>query len=299
MKWFKSIHLFGLEQVLDYNQESLQAILNKAPFHACGNYEWTSYGWIAPLESQDSLVLEVNHCLLFTLRKQEKILPSSVIRDFVNEKVEQIEAEQARKVGKREKNEIKEEIIQTLLPRALPRNTDINAYFALNEGWLLIDTPSRNRAEDFANFLRRTLGGLPLVLPEFGRSPAALMTEWLHQQHANGPFTLGEDCKLVAEEGESVTCKQLDLCSQEVQTHLQTGKWAKQLALQWDNRVSFVLDEDFSLKRIKFLDVAQEAQEETAEVDEANDFAMMTLELRGLLLDLFEQLGGLKIENKI
>jgi hypothetical protein len=52
-------------------------------------------------------------------RKEERILPGSVVRDAVKEKVEEIEAEQMRKVYKKERDQIKDEIIQAFLPRAL------------------------------------------------------------------------------------------------------------------------------------------------------------------------------------
>jgi len=43
-----------------------------------------------------------------------------VVRDAVQEKVDELEAAEARKVYKKEKDQIKDEIVQTLMPRACP-----------------------------------------------------------------------------------------------------------------------------------------------------------------------------------
>jgi recombination associated protein RdgC len=72
-----------------------------------------------------------------------------------------------------------------------------------------------------------------------------------------------------------------------------------QLALTWSNRVSFVLTETLTLKKIQLLDVVLEG----AGVDAANagkddngfdaDVAIATGELRLMLPALIEALGGL------
>ena len=61
--------------------------------------------------------------LLIATRKEERILPGSVVKDAVKEKVDEIEAEQMRKVYKKERDQIKDEIIQAFLPRAFIRKS--------------------------------------------------------------------------------------------------------------------------------------------------------------------------------
>ena len=54
------------------------------------------------------------------------------------------------------------------------------------------------------------------------------------------------------------TFKQHDLTADEVQTSLQAGKFAAKLAIEWDEKISFVLSEDLQIKKLKFLDVLEE-----------------------------------------
>jgi recombination associated protein RdgC len=246
-------------------------------------------GWVAPLQDSDMLTFEANGCILLRLRIQEKILPASVIRDFVNDKVAEIEAAELRNVRRKERNEIKEQVTQTLLPRALPKNTDISLYLDMNHHWLVADMSSRNKAEEIASFLRATLGSLPAVSPQFQVSPSLTMTQWLKNHETPQAFMLGEDCKLVASEGESVTCKQMDLLSSEVQEHLNTGKMVEYLALSWDKHLDLVLDENFGIKRLKFMDIEQENEQG----DEQADFTMMTSTFSHLIKALLEVMGDL------
>ena len=79
----------------------------------------------------------------------------------------------------------------------------------------------------------------------------------------------------------------------EVGEHIRQGKLPTQLALTWNSRVSFVLSDALALKKIKLLDVVLENRG-PASADEGfdADVAITTGELRGLLPDLIEALGG-------
>ncbi|MEK7991570.1 MAG: recombination-associated protein RdgC [Thiotrichaceae bacterium] len=295
IQWFKNIQLFTLQKSLEHNAESLHQALSQKQFRPCGDYELKTMGWIASLRDSELLTFEANNCIFLRLRIQEKILPASVIRDFVNDKVAEIEAAELRNVRRKERNEIKEQVTQTLLPRALPKNTDVVLYLDMTNQWLVVDSSSRNKAEDISSFLRATLGSLPAVSPQFQVSPSLTMTQWLKNNETPTSFVLGDACKLVASEGESVTCKQMDLLSSEIQENLNTGKMVEYLALSWDNRLDLILDENFGIKRLKFMDIEQEDEQG----DEQTDLTMMTLEFSRLVKALFEILGDLVEDDSV
>jgi len=287
-KWFKNLQIYCFRQPVTLTVASLQEKLSQSPFHPAGQLEWSSMGWVPPSEESDALVFPVSQTLFFTARRQDKILPTSVIRDFVQERIEHIESEQLRKVGKREKNEIKDQVIAELLPRALPRNSEITAYIDTKNGWLIVNTSSRKKAEDVISLLRMDVGDLSLILPELNTSPMRSMTQWLNTRDLPSQFELGEDCKLIADEGESVTCKQLDLLSKEVTEHLNAGKLVQYLALQWQNKLAFVLDDEFSVRRVEFLEINEESTD-----DMYANLALMTVVFAQFIPQLFEALGGL------
>ena len=231
-------------------------------------------------------------------RKQEKILPPAAINEIVEEKVLDFEANQARSVYRTEKRNIKEEVIHTLLPRALTRSFRIYAYFAPKQKLLIIDAASTNKAEEFLEHLRATLGSLPVVPLSCHNDAANIMTHWL-KERAPATFELDNECELQnpRESKNIIRCKNQELESTEVLSHLKAGKRVTQLALIWRNAIRFVLSEDFSIKRLRFEDIIQEQAEGDADDNATRfdqDFAVMSLQLSEFVDELLQEFGGIE-----
>ena len=109
---------------------------------------------------------------------------------------------------------------------------------------------------------------------------------------------LGNECELkdTSEDGGVVRCKGLDLQGDEIRSHLDAGMQVTKLSVTWDDSLSFVLDEELGIRRLKFGDTLQEklddvdADDAAARFDAA--FSLMTLELARLIPGLLEALGG-------
>jgi recombination associated protein RdgC len=103
-------------------------------------------------------------------------------------------------------------------------------------------------------------------------------------------------------DGGVVRMRRQDLNTREIRTHLDAGKMVARLALTCDERISFVLDCDMALKRLRFDDmVMQERGEIDSESEAARfdaDFAIMSLELARLLPALLKALGGEEIARE-
>ena len=80
----------------------------------------------------------------------------------------------------------------------------------------------------------------------------------------------------------------------EVAQHIAAGKVPTQLALTWNDRVSFVLTETAQVKKLKLLDVVMDGVQEGGKDDDGfdTDAAILTGELTAMLPDLIEALGG-------
>jgi recombination associated protein RdgC len=120
------------------------------------------------------------------------------------------------------------------------------------------------------------------------------MASWLISQEPPAAFSVDRECELkAADESKSVVrYVRHPLDTDEVKQHVESGKLPTRLALTWEGRVSFALTEALQLKKIAFLDVVFEAM--STEKDEGfdADVAIATGELRKLLPDLLEALGG-------
>jgi len=296
--WFKNLYLFKFEKEFTLNAQELHEALSQKPFSPCSATQRESMGWVAPLgNNTSSLTHAANNYILLTMARQERLLPAAVIKENLQEKIEDIEAQESRKVSAREKKELREDIEHELLPRAFTRTQKIDAWIDPENGWLILNTPSAPRAEMFTKLLRKTLGSLPVTLPEAEVSPATAMTQWLSSHNPPSPFVLGFECELKnqGDDKGSVSFKQHDLTLDEVQTTLNAGKYAAKLALEWDEKISFVFSEDLQIKKLKFLDVLEEQLKDndpqTHEEHLDIEFSLMTGEVAGLLNDLMKALG--------
>lgn len=297
---FKNARILRFTKPMAIDPEKLDQCLRQDEFKPCGPQEMSRQGWTAPLGKHgETLVHAANGDLLICLHKQEKILPGPVVKEFVEEKVETIEIEQGRKVRRKEKDEIKEQVLLEMLPQAFPKNKRIFGYLSPRNGYLVVDAPSAKVAEDFASTLRKSLGSLPVRPPAVNQSPAFTFTGWL-QETIDLPdaVVFGGDCELKdpSEDGGVVRCKGLDLKSDEIRNHLDAGMQATKLTMTWDDNVSFCLDEELGITRLKF---GENVLEQLEDVD-ADDtmarfdaaFCLMTLELSRLIPGLLEALGG-------
>lgn len=298
--WFRNARVFRFTKPFEITAEALEEKLQADAFKPCGPQETSRQGWVSPMgKHSDLLVHSAGGFHLIALRKEEKLLPASVIKELVDEKAEMIEAEQHRKVRRKEKDELKEEVMLEMLPRAFSKNRRCYAYLAPADGVLIVDAGSAKQAEDLASTLRKSVGSLPVRPPAVEQAPGFTFTGWLNESiDLPSSIELGTECELkdTSEDGGVVRCKGLDLQGDEIRSHLDAGMQVTKLAVTWDDNLSFVLDEELGIRRLKFGDTLQEklddvdADDAAARFDAA--FSLMTLELARLIPGLLEALGG-------
>ncbi|HRL02243.1 MAG TPA: recombination-associated protein RdgC, partial [Vitreoscilla sp.] len=211
----------------------------------------------------------------------------------------EIQANDGRNVGRKEKMDLKEQITDDLLPRAFTRSRYTEGLIDVPGQLLLVNQSNSNKAENFVSQLRQALGSLPASLPRTNESPSSLMTAWLEQGEAAGNFELDSDCELkgVGDAAPVIKISKQDLAADEVKQHLEHGKVCTQLGLIWNEQVRFVLSEDLSLKRIQYLDMLQEEASNQGDDMESLMTAtqiIMTQNLSLLIHELIEHLGGLQ-----
>ena len=270
--------------------------LEQAAFTPCMGLDWFSEGFAPPTPFSSDFVFTAQNSNRVRLKHEEKVLPSATVRDSVNGKVAEIQDAEARNVGLIEKQQLKEQITDDLLPRALTQSRRTEAIFDTERGYLLVNEASDKRAEQMLIKLREALGGLKVAMPYTRESPSSLMTEWLLQGHAEGDFELGYNVLLqgVGDVVPKVKISKKDLTHPEVIQHAKNGMKVVELELEWREQISFTLTQNFALKRIQFLDVLQEEAEQgddTASLMFSSQI-IMTTALGGMLDELANLLCG-------
>lgn len=297
--WFRNLHIYRLSEPFELSPEQLDEVLASQRFTPCAPLAMHSYGWVPPLGRQgEALVHAAAGCILFAARREEKVLPATVIREEVEARIEAIEAQEARPVRRKESQQIKDDVIFELTPKAFTRTSLTLAYLDPQERWLVVDAASAKKAEELLTLLRRSLGSLRLQPLRTAQSPGSVMTGWLAGTVPSGPFEPLDECELreAGDEGGVLRCRHQDLFAEEIQAHLEAGKQVHKLAVSWAERIRCTIDGDLTLKRLRFEDVVAEELEQLDEQDEAAlfdaRFALMTLEFRQLFPALLVAFGG-------
>lgn len=297
--WFKNLQIYRLSTPFELSPEALHEALTERVSRECTSSELSTLGWAAPLgRSAELLTHAASDCIMVCARRVEKVLPAAVVRELLQDKVEVIEQTEGRKVRRREQEEIKDELMFDLLPKAFSKSSLTYAYIDTQANWLVVDASSAKRAEELVSLLRETLGTFPVRPLEVAQAPASVMTAWLSGQGQEVDYQVQDECELhdTIEEGGIVRCRRQDLDGDEIRMHLEAGKQVVKLALEWDERLAFVLGDDLSIKRLKFLDVIQEEAAESEADDAATrfdvDFSLMGLELRRFIERLVSIFGG-------
>lgn len=298
--WFKNILFYRFTKPFEISSEELETKLSEALFKPCGANDVYQLGWSSPLQKHSEQLVHVNqHYWMICLQKQERILPSSVVNEQLQEKVNEIEETQHRKVTRKEKTELKEEITNTLLPRSFTKTSRFYAYLCPSKGYMVINTASAKVADELTSFLRKTIGSLPVRIPAVNQAPASVMTHWVTEPSSLPAYlTVGYECELTShgEEKGSIKYKGLELDQEQIEQQIKSGMEVTKLAMDWRESISLLIGSDLSVKRIKFGDMLQDQLDDMNAEDAASmfdaGFTIMTAEFDKLIPEILESFGG-------
>ncbi|MDP1573806.1 MAG: recombination-associated protein RdgC [Coxiellaceae bacterium] len=292
--WFKQATLFQFSKPFSSSISELNDLLKPLAFTPCLPSFSSSIGWISPLgQAHQELVYGSKRFLLIALQFEEKILPATVVRQAVIEKIAEIEAKEARSVRGKEKQTIKDEMMQTLLPRAFSKKSMVTAYIDLKEQRLVLNSSTPSKVERFIAFFKRAIAPTDLHSVEV-KKPINLMTDWLKGEAIPRSFEIGQACLMrdPQQEKRMIRCQHQDLFSANIQAFLKEECEVMSLAMVWKEQVKFTLTGEFSLRGIQFqeavLSLAESDYTETAEQRFDADFVLMTELMSQLLDDLLQ-----------
>ncbi|MFL9924214.1 recombination-associated protein RdgC [Herbaspirillum lusitanum] len=299
--WFKNLQLYRLPAPWAITAEQLESHLAPQAFTACPSLEMQSQGWVSP-RNNEQLVHVVNRQFLLQLNTEKKLLPSSVINQVTKARAAELEEQQGFPPGRKQTKDLKEQVTDELLPRAFSIVRSTYAWIDPVNGWLIVDAGSSGKAEEIIKLLLKAIPKFPLEALRTVMSPSAAMTDWLVSDEAPNGFTVDQDTELRSSGEGKATVRYVrhTLEAEDVRRHIESGKQCTRLALTWADKVSFVLTENLSLKRITPLDVLKEESDITSMNDDERfdgDFMLMSGELAKLFASLLEALGGQLREN--
>jgi recombination associated protein RdgC len=291
--WFKNLKLFRLSREGSYSRETLESQLQAHAFVSQASSKEPNIGWVPPRLGQDSLVVQVGAQLLCALRVEKKLLPSSVVQTVVRERAVELEAQQGFKPGRKQIKELKEQVIDELTPRAFSIARDIHVWLDPVNHWFIIDTASTGGAEQVLSLIGKSLYPYPIEPLILAHSPSAVMTKWMLDQTPPSGITLEQDCQWQSsgQQAGLVRYVRHEVTPDEIERHIKAGHQCSRLGLTWQDRISFVLTDQFDIKRLQPLDILDEHDSGTsldAQQKLDADFALMTAEVIPMLETLLD-----------
>ena len=294
--FFRNLQVYRLPSPWAMTAAGLAAYLEPQAFVPASSNELLRQGWGHPRGADGALVHEMAGQFLLALKTQKKILPGAAVNERAKAMAAELEEQQGFPPGKKAMRELKERAADEMLPKAFSVSRTMLVWIDPKNGWLVVDAASPAKADDVVKLLLKAVDNMPLESLRVQRSPVAVMTGWLEADQAPYGFTIDQDATLRAA-GESraqIGYKRHSLEPDDMRRHIAAGKQCTRLAMTWNDRISFVLDETLAIKGVTPLDVLKEGGAPAYDDQERFDgeFTLMCGELAKMLADLVEALGG-------
>ncbi len=105
-------------------------------------------------------VIDFDGGYVFFVEVWDKKLKGKIINQLVDEKVSHIEKTEDRVVGRKEKRELKDEIIFDQLRKTEPERTLITVFYHIESGLMIVDTTNTNHSDLVTGHMIHTVGAI-------------------------------------------------------------------------------------------------------------------------------------------
>jgi recombination associated protein RdgC len=271
--------------------------LERDCFQPCGPTQAQSCGWVPARGTEHAALIEaIGQHQFLRLRTELRRVPGDAVKHSLEGKCKAIEQETGRRPKGRRLKELREEVVQALMPQAFTRIAETLIWLDTSSGLAMVGATGA-RADTAVTHLLASVPGLRVDRVQYVASPATRMACWLLEDAPSG-FTVDRDCELSMPDSEKAAVRYTrhNLDRDEIRQHLKEGKLVRSLALTWNGRVSFVLDDRGHLRKLQLLNVVLDSAKGSAGDPGAGfdtDAALFAGEMSRALPDLIEAMGGL------
>lgn len=272
----KNATIFGINPKAKLTLEHFEGHM----FTPIGELALESSGWVPVFEGSPFFATPGHALLMFM--QEKKHIPSSAVDVKLEERCADMEKALGFAPGKKQRKDLKEDIVDELLPRALATRRRTAVWIDRVKHRLVIDSTSQPVIDAVTKALVKMFDDLGVQDVSWPRT--AVVTEWLIREPVG--FTLDDEVALAypGEHGKTVAFKASDLGADDVQLHIQKhGASVDTVAMTFDSRISFVMTDRAQLRRIKMLDVITSAAP-APDVDRfESEFLLTVLEVGNLI----------------
>lgn len=265
--------------------------------------ELSTMGFVPPLGDQHAMLSMIGiNTLLISVLKTERLLPGKAVKQAVDRKIAKLEKDEERRVWAKEKSQIKDEVVQAMIPHAFVVNSRLNAL--ISYPYIFIDTNSAKKAEDVLCLLREALGSLPVRPLTVKMQPTTVFTHSVaNSVHPSDRLLAGEAFKssVPSEKPETLSGKNVCLSDDEIVNLFTGGREVTELELLYqgeDWTIPFTLTADLVFKGIQWpsemIDKLSDdlGEDDNAATEARATYLLLSTELSAMVAEVVEALGG-------
>lgn len=225
--------------------------------------ELSSFGFVPRTSEYDRLLTEFEGGFAFFVRIDEKIIPGAAIASGLREALKKHYEEYGRYPGRKEKQELRENVALAYRRKALIKTTVIGFYYHSKTRFLVAATPSGRLADIAMAALTQAIPDLKIEPVHQSELPLRMTTRlstWLDRDNeavnsdaAFDEFELGSELMLVGERKKlTIKTTNIDNSRQAIQEAVKAGYSFKLARFEHPIGIAFRLDADFHLKGIEY-----------------------------------------------
>jgi recombination associated protein RdgC len=260
--WFKNFYIYKFTKPVDALMAGLSETLGKMPLMPCSGLAPQSLGWVSPVKLADApMAIEQGPFHWIRLGREERLLPASVVRETLEERVQAISEETGHPVSSKRKKDMREAIIAELMPRAFTRRQYTDVLIDRERGLLLVATGTDKRADECTSLLRETLGELPVRKVEPKSPVTDRLTQWIHAPAClPAGWTLEDHCELRSADSDPAVLglRKMSINKDDLKSWLDSKFRVSKLRINWRDEVSLTLDNQARLKGMRHLELMKE-----------------------------------------
>lgn len=279
--------------------EAMLKHLEELPFAPVLETHTSSHGFIPNVRTGE-LLTPIACGYSFTVCFDEKILPRSVVRKALADRVKELQGRDGRELTPEEIALIEEQHMGELVKQALIKTSVFNCFYHIEKQFLIVVTASKDLARLATHMLTKCVGSVKVTSIHISDIKYGLTTRL--QNHIDGdtsafkPFQPG-DYYLLKEKSSRTTFANLSAESTQegIREAINAGMQVESMSLAHHD-ILFKLTNDFALKKIEYFgELTEDEEESRAELDGAmlwrTEAAAQLIQLCAALDDLCELFG--------
>lgn len=236
-------------------QTALEKALLEFKHTDCTAEQHVSIGFCNPFDPfSDSLTHCVSDFIAIGVKRQVKKVPADHIKSEVNKAKKLFEAENGSPMKTKQVNEIKEALINSLLPHIIPSSSVTLMVLDVAKSRVMVAASTGSKAEDGLSLLRKAIGSLPIVQMFDPISTQNLLQSWGKGKDIPDTISVGHAIKFscMSEEKAVANFANVMISSPEIQEHF-NDKLCVQLELVklGDAPVTFTLKDSCVITGIR------------------------------------------------